>query len=399
MAVIRAAIVQENYDAAQTLLAASRFDRGDLGYEAAFYQAIIFREGGRLEDAITLLRQIVTERPDIRGARFELAQTLALDGQRDAAEYHLGILAESASSAAEREQFESAIDLLERDNRFSFTGFVTIAPSTNFSNGASTDTIRLFGLPFEIENTEQSGVGLSYGGTGIFAQPIGRERQLFFATGAQFNEFPGSEFDNRIFTLRGGIQFGPPLRRLTLELVTDRRDVDGELSDTSQGGRVAARYPLAPRWLADAEFAFADREFERSDDRLVRDLEFTLRHAVASNVSVSGGVIVEDTRADTDFNSFGGRGVVLGAARQFANGLVVDGQVEYVARNYDEDFVGLGDRREDRITRVRLSALSSRLQFRGIAPRVSLTYTRQNSNVPIFDFDAYGAELTLTRSF
>ncbi|HAV08227.1 MAG TPA: hypothetical protein DCX13_05035, partial [Rhodobacteraceae bacterium] len=81
IAVILDAVERGDIALAERLLAGSRFDQGDLGYQAALLQARVLRARGDLAGAETLLRAILRERPEFRAVRAELAGVLAEAGR------------------------------------------------------------------------------------------------------------------------------------------------------------------------------------------------------------------------------------------------------------------------------------------------------------------------------
>ncbi|WP_316013426.1 porin family protein [Roseobacter sp. HKCCA0434] len=397
--VIRGLIESGQFEEAQFLLANSVFDEGDYGYQAAYLQAILWRIEGRTEDAAALLRQILDERPEFRLVRLELAQLLIATGQREGAEFHLTILADNSETAGEREQFERVIDAVSPDDRLSFSSFLTIAPSTNVTNGSSTDTIILNGLPFRVTNKEESGVGLSFGGTAVYTVPLAEQRQLYFAGAAQVNEFSGGDFDNQIATVRAGIHFGPVTRRATVELVRDRRWVAEDENDNGLGLRLAANRSFGDGQRIETEYSYIDREFENAFDQVSQQAEVTYRRALDSRQGISVGLFGELLDSETSATSYDALGVRLGAYRSFSNGVLLNADLEYSERHYRGVNGVIGTERQDEIFRARISGLSNRITFRGVTPRVGLTYTNFDSNLPITSFDALGAELTLTRRF
>lgn len=401
--VIRTLVENGQVAQAQLLLNGSIFDERDYRYQAAYLQAIIYRVTGRLEEASVLLRQILAEQPEFRLVRLELAQVLALMDQTDGAQFHLNILAEAAENAGEREFFEAAIDAVTPDNRLSFSTFLTIAPSTNLNSGAGQRTVVLDfnGQPlnFIVGAEQESGVGVSYGGTAIYAIPMIQDRQLYFAGAAQINDYPNSQFDNQILTGRVGMHFGPPTRRATVELVSDQRWVDGNSFDSGLGARIAGRLSLGDGMRIQGEYSYTDRDFRRNPDQINQNAEVTLHKALSARQGVSFGVLAGTSETLYEAESYDALGFELRAYRGFANGMVLDGSVEFRRRTYRGISSLVGGIREDDITRLRISALSSRIQFRGVTPRVSLTWTNSSSNDVRYDYEAYGAEFSLTTSF
>ena len=110
IAVIARAVEAGDTGLAQKLLSGSRFTEGDLGYQAAFLQARVFRAEGAFAEAEALLRQILKERPEFRAVRAELAGLLAERGRGRAARVELRSLAAGASNPDERRAFEALLD-------------------------------------------------------------------------------------------------------------------------------------------------------------------------------------------------------------------------------------------------------------------------------------------------
>jgi hypothetical protein len=174
IAFIEGLVAQGELDQAQRFLSGSHFNENDLGYAAAFLQAVIFHRQGRLAEAEKLLRQIVVERPAYARVRLELAGVLASSGNRAGAAYHLRLLADSAADPGSRRRFESFIDQLNPDRPFTLSGFVSIAPSSNINNGSANDTIYIAGLPFAIAPgaLAKYGLGVRAGLVGAFTHRL-----------------------------------------------------------------------------------------------------------------------------------------------------------------------------------------------------------------------------------
>ena len=242
--VIQNLIETGDIEQAQQLLSGSRFDEGDAGYQAAFLQAVVFRIRGEFAEAEALLRQILSERPEFRLVRLELAQVLAAQGRREGAGYQFGLLAESADSIAEAREFDQLLDELAPGSGFQPSMFLTIAPSTNFNNGATAQTVVIGGLPFQITNTAQSGIGVRFGGALTFTEAVAEDTQLYFSIHGQRDDYKARVFDTDTGGVRAGLHLGPERDRFTAELFGNRRWVDGEQFDEGYGLRLNMVRPL-----------------------------------------------------------------------------------------------------------------------------------------------------------
>jgi hypothetical protein len=404
VAFIESLVARNDLVSAQRFLSSSRFDEGDLGYAAAYLQAVVFHHQGRLPEAEKLLRQIVAERPAYSRVRLELASVLASAGNREGAAYHLRLLADSAADPGSRRRFESFIDQIDTDRPFTFSGFVSIAPSSNINNGSQNDTIYIAGLPFTIAPGAQakSGLGVRVCAAGALTQPLGENLTGYAAGSGVVTEYSGKSFD----TITGDLRLG--LRRQTLrymlgaELIFDRRFIALRATDYSVGGRLFLRKPLAPKWLLSGEMQFITRNYDLNPTLRARTFstEARLDHSYRPGRSVHGkvGMINEEVKA-YPHNSYVGGHVEIGTTQSLPMGLLASLALKAGVNAYRADFPGMSRPRRDTFVELRATFLKADLAWRGFTPRLGLSYYVQKSNVSLYDYDKVPADVTFTKEF
>ncbi|WP_199864469.1 surface lipoprotein assembly modifier [Rhizobium sp. EC-SD404] len=261
---IRGFIERGDLDTAQLLLANSRFDEGDLGYQAAFLQTVVLERRGELAEAERLSRAILAERPDFDLVRVHLARILARQGNSTGATYHLRLLAESSSDRTSRERFESFIDALDASRPFTVGGFISFAPSTNVNNGSSGTQVMLGGLPFTIDEggRAQSGMGVRAGLNAGYSHALNEQFTLYTAGSAVFSDYSGKDFDTLVGDLRVGMRYRTASRMLSAEFIADRRWFSTTPSDYGIGGRIFGSQALMPKLIASGELLFIDRTYD-----------------------------------------------------------------------------------------------------------------------------------------
>jgi outer membrane protein len=404
IAFIRHLVASGDNAAAQRFLSGSYFNEGDLGYDAAFLQAIVFRRTGRERDAEALLRQIVEERPAYQRARLELASVLAQMGRRDAAAHHLRLLADAAADPGTRRQFEAFIEQMNPEKPFSFGGFVSIAPSTNINGGAGGDTITLGGLPFEIgpRGRARSGVGLKLGLTAALNHRLSENLTLYAAGSGVLSEYSGGEFDTLTGDFRVGLRHNGVRRLIGAELIADRRWIAWRPIDHAIGARLFLRQPLAPRLLYSGELQFADRRYD--GDPAARTRTFFGRSRLTRVLSpgrsahVEAGLVGEDVPARRHHSFTGGYGEI-GVQGELPLGINASLAARFGIRDYEAAFPGTGAPRRDEFFELRATLLKRDWNLQGFTPRLGLSYYLQKSNVALYDFDRYAVDVTLTREF
>jgi len=404
IAFIENLVTQGDLDQAQRFLSGSRFDEDDLGYAAAFLQAVIFHRQGRLPEAEKLLRQIVSERPAYTRVRLELASVLASAGNRDGAAYHLRLLADSAEDPGSRRRFESFIDQVNPDQPFTLSGFVSIAPSSNINNGSGSDTIYIAGLPFKIASGSQakSGLGARGGLVGAFTQRLSENLVAYAAGSGVVTEYSQKQFD----TITGDMRFG--LRRRTLdtligaELIADRRFIALTATDYGLGARLFMRRPLAPKLLFSGETQFIVRNYDLDPSLRARTFSAEARldysYAVGRSVHAKAGVVKEEVKL-YPHNSYVGGHVEIGTVQSLPMGILTTLAFKAGANNYRGDFPGMSEARRDGFFELRSTFLKANLDWQGFTPRLGISYYRQKSNVALYDYDKVSADVTFTKEF
>lgn len=158
---------------ARMMLTAVLKDREpDARAQARFQLALLAERAGDLPGAERWLRALLDEQPGAAVARLELGRILAQQKKSGAAirelqRAHAGGLPPDVAKAVER-----ITSLLRSEAPFGGSFELALVPDSNINRATHSDTLTIFGLPFEIDDgaKARSGVGLAYAGQ-IFARP------------------------------------------------------------------------------------------------------------------------------------------------------------------------------------------------------------------------------------
>lgn len=401
---IQTAIANNDIDLAAQLLSHSRFNEGDLGYKAAFFQAVVLRRQGRAAEAEVLLRKILTERPEFDLVRQELAVTMMAQGNAQGARYHLRLLADAARDPDVRDQFEGFIDRMDGGQRFRVGGYISIAPDSNFNNGSDHEIIYVNGIPFVIDGSSRarSGIGLIGGINASYTYDLTETLSAYTAGSVAQTLYRESAYNNTTGDIRFGLSWKQGATQLAAESIFDRRWYAGDPYDYGMGGRIYGRTVLSPKFVYSGEVRLMNRHYDDRADAERTNLRATGKlsyiHQPYEVYSLELGAERENVPRQS-FNSFTGGFAEAGLQKELPFGINGGFFAKIGLQDYDGDFPGMREARRDKSLRLSATFLKRDFSYAGFTPRLGLTYYRQWSNVSLYDYDKYGMDITLTKDF
>ena len=399
------------------------------------------REGHRAlrDEAVDSYRHIVDRRPDLTGARLELARVLfergrcladpddflehLLGDDCDAAAYHFrralaGELPQRMAVAVSR-----FLAVIQARKRVSGSFGMSIAPDTNVNAGTSARTlptrlVNLFtGEPllFSLDERarETSGVGVIVSAAGGYRHPVtlfdDAATRLRLDGSVYRREHGGRRFDDMTVAVDGGMQFLFPRARASLLAKVDRRWFAGDPVSRGFGPRIEGGIRIGDQLYLSGASERMERRYRRSKNsdgpRLEFDLALNYALTPAVNLGLRGGWQNARTKS-RQLRSATRRAGVYGTAdlppvfgvRGFEIGLFYD----MLFTRYDEPGYTLitPDSRRDRLSISRVTTSNDYLELFGFVPALSVVHERRETNIAeVFDYRRTRGELTLRRLF
>ncbi len=393
------------------------------------------------DEAVASYRHILEERPDLAGARLELARVLfergrCLEEPDDLIEHLLGDDCEAAAHhfrralagdlppdiAAAVQRFLAAI---QARKRVSGSFDMALAPDSNVNSGTSASSfasrLRNFftGEPLEFEldrrARETSGVGAIVSTAGEYRHPL--ELRLFDHAASRLRlgsslyrrEYRGSRFDDMTLRFYAGPQLLFPRGHASLLAQASRRWFGGEPVSWSFGPRLEGIVRVGTAlWLAGgAERMERRHRHSKASDgpRTGLDASLTWEATPALALGLRAG-LARDRARRADLRSRTRR---LGAFTLVdlppllgIGGFGFDLYHDVLFTRYDQPgyFLISADARRDRTSISRLSVSNDRLELFGFVPALSLVHEQRQSNIArVFDYRRNRAELTMRRLF
>lgn len=384
-----------------------RFLLGLSAVEAARQQRTQESNVAFLDEAIAALHAILVDHPELTRVRLELARAFFMKGEDTLARRHFEhVLAGKMPPpvVANVNQFLSAI---RARRRWTAYGGAALAPDSNIGAASESDTIYIFGLPFQREAVDlaTSGLGLSVWGGGEYQYPLRPNVRIRVGADGSRREYEGSRFDQTFASVHVGPRWLIGPRTEASVLANGRRRwVSGHVSTTDLGGRLEATYLVTPRWRARGQVAWHDRNWARStgQDGSVLSLFLDSHWTVSPTVRMDGAVGYNRDRTEALRWRNADRWVRAGVSVNLPLGFTVGAGAEYHRTQYKgnwQPFTPDGVPRSDRTRILDVSLYNRAVTVLGLSPQLVLVNESRASNAQLYDYQRNRAELRFQRQF
>jgi hypothetical protein len=371
--------------------------------QALFLKGMIAVAKKDNREAIRIFRSILIDHPDAARVRLELARAFYLDRDYGNAmrQFQFALAGRPPPEvAANINRYIAAI----RDAKsLSYNFGIALAPDTNLNTGSTAREVTLFGLPFDLseEARHRSGVGISIEAGAEWAPRIGKNERLRLGLSGQRREYSGSNFDDMTVAAYVGPRWVSRKWDLSLLGTAYKRWYGAKPYNQAGGGRIEATYYATPGLGVSGALAAQWVRYSRArerDGRLI-SLNVAAFHAVTSSsaVSVKAGFGRQEARIAPYANWSGF--VAAGYFRDLPKGFSVYVEPSFSLARYDAALLGFGKRRSDATRSVLITLLNRHVVLARFTPRISYTFTRQSSTIPLYEFSRSRLEIGLTTVF
>ena len=388
--------------------------QGPLAANRSLYvQGLIAHKRGHLTEAVSKFRAALASDPHLTLVRVELAKTLAELDENDSAKHHLKLLESETQDPQQLASIRSFVESLDAKHPLTFSGFVSIAPSSNINQGSSHATVVSPGLAginglnpvgtIAPGSQATSGIGIMGGVNVGFTHRLDDNLQAVLAASLSSTFYPSSNIITVNASQSAEIRYLIQDGYVGLGGIASQSadPVNLALGYTSYGPRVSLSKLVTPRDQITASAAYEWRNYVNSpvSNGNAVTVNGVFTHALDStaNIAVLGGY--DNVTQQLAYNSYQDVSFGLGFYKELPRGITLQGQG--TAR-----FAGFNDvnplqaiTRQDQQLTGSLTVTKRDWNVLGFAPSLNYTYTRNNSNITLFDFDSHNVDFRLTKNF
>lgn len=385
---------------ARSLLKASPHEDAD----RLLLEGRIHKIEGRLALASDLFEQALRLRTSDIVIRRELAHTQYLTGQLGRAKFHLERLQRDDPSPALQESYAAFLSKIYQERPLTFQAYITLEPSTNLTRGTSGTVLATAGADITIseDSRSQSGVGLQVGlGANYNAFASSNQRLSF---GLKVHELQYSVQNDRGHRgaetgLRYDVRHGRS--RLSLQPFLRLQDRNDGLRTMAQGLRLNSNFTLSKRSQLLAEASIEHLKFRDASqkDGWSASGNLGFKFQATRRTRMTFGIALESNKTNLSHHRYNGTGLFASIDSSFSTGMILSTKLSLGQRDFGDDFPLLGFARQDEYAQLIVSAQNPRWHLAGFSPSISCSHIINTSNVALYDYQATGCQIGLSRNF
>jgi hypothetical protein len=375
----------------------------DIRAEARFRHAKQLLGQKRNRDAALLLRSLVDEKPAAVVARIELAHTLDLIGESDAALRELRAAQAAGLPPAVARLVDRYSEAIRASRPFGASLEIALAPDSNINRATRSDTLGTIFGDFDIDKDSKarSGTGVAVQGQAFSRLRLGQSDQsvLVQLTGVG-DLYKETEFNDVAIDLAAGPELRLGRNRINLQLGATQRWFGQK--PFMRAARIGATWtrPIGTQTQLrlTGSAALVDNQFNDLEDGKTYGGAVEVEHALSATMGVGLNLSLNrEALRDPGYSTTGWRAGLIGwrdvGRMTFTAGFDI-GRV-----NADERLVLFPDKRADRYTKLSFGATFRQLQFRGFSPIARFSIERNRSTVGFYDYKRTRTEMGIVRAF
>jgi outer membrane protein len=353
--------------------------------------------------AVRLFRKVLADKPGAARVRLELARAFFLEKDYDNAERQFRLARAGDLPPAVSANIDRYLYLIRQARRWSYSLAVAAAPDTDINAGPATDTIEIFGLPFQIAEQERkrSGIGVAVDASGEWSPRLNDLVQLRLGAQVDSHDYSASLFDDSSVAAYAGPRFVTQRWDVSVLTTGFYRWYGNQFYNAGAGGTVQATYYPSQRLaltgsIGGQEVTYAGTLGQSGPAISGAAAAF---YTMTPTSTLSASFAATRQFAETAAYANTADQIQVGYAQDLPKGFTVSLQPSFAWVDYAAPLVLFAKTRADRQWQVQLSVLNRRIDIAGFTPRLVYYFTQNDSNIPLYAYSRNRVELGFTRVF
>ena len=362
-----------------------------------------------LSDAITALRTILIDRPDLVRVRLELARAFFLNRDDGLARDHFERVLAGNPPPPVITNVQLFLDSIRARRRWTTYFGVSLLPSTNIGRDPHENTIitipGLPDFPFRPDETRKSGVGISVWAGGEYHYPLAERVRLLLGSDANLQQYPGKEFDQISLSGHAGPSWQAGRNTEISILANVRKNWIGASPHSSDiGAKLQVRHRLTQRinFTGQAYWQRSDYRTNKFLDGPLRDFSLYGYWLITPTVRAEAAAGYARQRPKNPLYHNVRRWGRIGVSVIIPRGFTLGASYELRRKQYKGGSIFNtldSSPRRDRTRVLRASVYNRAFTLSGFSPQLAVTNEAQKSNGQFHNYSSTSAELRFVRQF
>ena len=383
---------------------------------ARFRAAQELMRGGHLQEAATVLRSILDDRPELVRVQLDYALILfRLGRDEEARELFLAIRRKPDLPAAVRRNVEDFLQRIRSRDPLQVGFDFGLWRDSNINNAPETETVDvpIFGttLPFTLNERPKAAWVMRTGANLRWRDPIDRRSHLEVSSSVARDTAIGhSEFNRtrlsvsagpRIRYFVGGAGGQPLFGQISFDLGVQKQMQGGEDYSTTGWLGLGIDQAVAPDWRIGAHASYWRTGYDEAD-AAVEPTGMSLYLGVSRRIGpgwLTAGGKVSRERTEIVNRRWKGREAIVSYGATFERDWNVSARLTVGDREYDGREALVGKQRKDDTRGVDLRLSHREVSFEGFLPELTLGVSKTESTVVLYERNTRTARLGMRRLF
>ncbi len=272
----------------------------------------------------------------------------------------------------------------------------------NINNGTYSDTIRLFGIPFKVdENAKAKGSYEFY--TGLTANHQFKSDNLKFNVGGKLDHsnFSGSTYDRLKYTFITGPEYRIRNHRLKLDLTLSKDEMNWEDVSNSKDITLSHFFNYSPQLRFSSTLSFDENNYYNNANYNTdgKSLGLGADLITKSGISYSGNIRLTDNDAVSEPYGNEKKYISASIGSKLPLNFYVNASIGLEKTRYDAyQFMWLTTR-EDDLEFISINIKNERIYFKNFYPQINFTFRNNDSNVDAYKTSSNSASLYFVKDF
>jgi hypothetical protein len=355
------------------------------------------------DGAISYFRHILVNEPNAERVRLELARAFFLKGDYDNADRQFRFARAGDVPDAVKANIDRFLSAINQLREWTFNFSLAVAPDTNENAATGVSLIDIYGLPFTLDPSarRKSGLGLAGDIGGEWSPLITGNLKARVGADAYRLEYGGGSFDDMTISSYAGPQLLFSNWDISLLATGFQRWYANKPYLNGGGGKLMADYGITSDWLIGLSLSEQSLFFRTNpaQNGPLFSAQSQLSYVLSPSSLFQAQIGFNRQDAEVQPYSYSAWWIGGGYSQDLPFGFSAGFQPSYYFTDYDAPLAGFGVTRSDRTLMLNLSLLNRRFEYHGFTPKFSVSFTDQQSNIPLYRYTRTQLQLGITSQF